>query len=440
MMLSGWGRYPRLQCAVHAPRDEDALRDLVSAKRLIARGNGRAYGDSALSATNTVELTRFNRMLAFDPASGQLVTEAGVLLEHVIAAFLPIGWFPSVTPGTKFVTIGGMIAADVHGKNHHLDGSFGNFVDWIELMGPDGLVRRCSPTENSDLFHWSVGGMGLTGVILRAAFRLRPVETSWIRQTIIPAASLEAAIEAFEANRTAAYSVAWIDCLSGGSARGRSLVILGEHACLDELPSAGRDTRFATRKERRMPVPFAMPAALFNRATVAEFNALYYWNGARHAGSSLVDWDSYFYPLDGLEGWNRIYGRQGFVQFQCVLPLAASLAGLTEILRVTEAAGSAPFLAVLKRMGLARGGISFPMEGYTLTMDFPATARNLALLAELHHVTITHQGRIYLAKDGCTTAEAVRQADPRIEEFASMRARCGLRAAFASAQSERLEI
>ena len=237
MRIAGWGRYPQMDARVLAPRDLDALRDLVvSAPHVIARGNGRAYGDSAINPDATIRMRHFDHMIAFDPATGQLVAEAGVLLGDIIAAFLPRGWFPMVSPGTKFVTLGGAIAADVHGKNHHKDGSFRTCVDWVEIMGPDGETHRCGPDDDPVLFDHTLGGMGLTGIILRAAIRLRPVESAWIRQTTIAAPNLRAAMAAFEEAQDATYSVAWIDCLGTGAQLGRSLVMLGEHATRADLP------------------------------------------------------------------------------------------------------------------------------------------------------------------------------------------------------------
>lgn len=248
MKLSGWGRHNPQDCRISKPRDEDSLRARVAEGGLIARGNGRSYGDSAMSAANTVDMRGFDRMLGFDGETGQLVAEAGVMLDDIITTFLPRGWFPWVTPGTRFVTLGGMIAADVHGKNHHLHGSFGAFVDWIDLMGPDGQVRRCGPLDNSDLFAATLGGMGLTGVILRAAFRLRRVETGFIRQETIATANLTETLAAFEAHQSATYSVAWIDCLASGDSLGRSLITLGEHASVGDLPRRNR-----TAPSRRPP-------------------------------------------------------------------------------------------------------------------------------------------------------------------------------------------
>ncbi|MCA8882268.1 MAG: FAD-binding oxidoreductase [Rhodobacteraceae bacterium] len=440
MKLGGWGRFPVLETTLTAPRDTAALAAALDGTAVIARGNGRAYGDSAVSPRTTVQMRHFNRLLAFDDSTGQLVAEAGVLLADVIAAFLPRGWFPMVTPGTKFVTLGGMIAADVHGKNHHCDGSMAACVDWIDIMDATGAVQRCSPHDNADLFRWTLGGMGLTGIILRAAIRLRPVETGWIRQSLHPAPDLAAAMAAFEAAQDATYSVAWIDCLRRGDGMGRSLVMLGEHAPRNTLPPRWRADPYALAPKRTLSVPFDMPGFALNGVTVRAFNQLYYWNGSRKAGTALVDWDSYFYPLDAILGWNRIYGRRGFLQFQCALPLEASEAGLTALLRAISDAGAGSFLAVLKRFGAQDSPFSFPMLGYTLALDFPVTRKTLDLMTRLDRITIDHGGRFYLAKDSRMTAETLRACDSRTPNFIDMRDRTNARDRFRSAQSERLAL
>jgi len=433
MKLSGWGRYPQRETRVAAPRDEAGLRAALSAGPVLARGNGRAYGDSALGAGLTLEMRHFDRMIAFDEATGQLVAEAGLLLSDIVAAFLPRGWFPAVTPGTKLVTLGGMIAADVHGKNHHCDGSMAATVDWVEVMGADGGVTRALPGQ--PLFDWTLGGMGLTGVILRAAIRLRPVETGWIRQRVLAAPDLDAALAALaEADAGSTYSVAWIDCVTPGRHLGRSLVMLGEHATRAEIGA-----RPPVPPARRAPgVPLDAPGWLLNRLTVRAFNAAYYHWGAWRAGEGLVDWDAFFYPLDAVAGWNRIYGRRGFVQFQCALPAEAARDGLHALLAAIGASGEGSFLAVLKRFGAGRGGLSFPAEGVTLALDFRATPRALALLDRLDAIALDHGGRFYLAKDARMSAETFARAEPRLEGFRAARMRWGAAGRFASAQSERL--
>lgn len=441
MKLSGWGRYPVLDARTYAPRSIEALHDLVlSEPSVIARGNGRAYGDSAINTSATIETRHLNRMISFDPESGQLVAESGVLLGDVIAAFLPRGWFPMVTPGTKFVTLGGAIAADVHGKNHHKDGSFRACVDWIDVMGPDGKTRRCSSQEDATLFDHTLGGMGLTGIILRAAIRLRPVASAWIRQTTVAAPNLKAAMTAFEAAQHTTYSVAWIDCLGTGDNLGRSLVMFGEHAKPSDLSRKQAGAPFWIKPKRKLSIPIDFPAFTLNSLTVRAFNALYYWAGARKTGVQLVDWDSYFYPLDAILGWNRIYGRKGFAQFQCVLPLDRSEAGLTALLAEIAKAGAGSFLAVLKRFGKQDSAFSFPMEGYTLALDFPVNAKTLALLERLDQITLDHDGRFYLAKDSRMSATTLRASDRRVDEFHSLRDTRGLSSKFHSAQAERLDI
>jgi FAD/FMN-containing dehydrogenase len=437
MMIEGWGRFPRQLCQVHCPDGEEAVRALLACGPRIARGNGRGYGDCAMQRNATIDMRGLRRMLAFEEESGQLVVEAGVLLADVIATFLPRGWFAPVTPGTKFVTIGGMVAADVHGKNHHRDGTFGRFVDWIDLMSEDGTVLRCSPQENADLFAWTIGGMGLTGIILRVAFRLRRVESAYIRQITLPARDLAEVMALFEANEAATYSVAWIDCLSTGAATGRSALMLGEHALPEELSRVRRSAPFHVPRKPTRKVPVDLPQIALNRITVGAFNALYYRRARAAAGRSVVDWDSYFYPLDAILEWNRIYGARGFMQFQCVLPTDSAHEGLTALLAAIANSGQGSFLSVLKRMGAAQGPFSFPMDGYTLALDFPFSDKAAALMERLDAITLGHGGRFYLAKDARMTAATLRRSDPRAEAFAAMRREAGL-GHFRSSQSERL--
>lgn len=440
MELSGWGRYPRADCAVLRLRSIEDLKQTLGKGPLIARGMGRAYGDSALNKHATVDMTGFNRMLAFDPQAGVLTVESGVVLGEIIDVFLPRGWFPPVTPGTKFVTVGGMIAADVHGKNHHKHGSFGNFIEWIDVLGPDGEIKRCSREDNSELFAYTTGGMGLTGIILRAAFRMLPVETAWIRQETLPTPNLGETMAAFDAADDWTYSVAWIDCLASGDRLGRSLLLLGEHTRLDELDDARRQEPFRTPRRRKIKVPFNAPTWAFNGWSVRAFNALYYWNGTRTTTQSLVNWDSYFYPLDAISEWNRIYGRRGFTQFQCVIPLESSRQGIAELLRAISASGQASFLAVLKRFGRQESKFSFPMEGYTLALDFSVNQKTLSLLQRLDQITVAHGGRFYLAKDSRMSSEILEQADERVAAFRSMREKTGATGLFTSMQSERLSL
>ena len=437
MQLSGWGRFPRMNGTISAPRDAAGVAAMLGRGPLIARGMGRAYGDSAIAST-AISTRNLNRMIAFDAETGQLVAESGVTLGEIIAAFLPRGWFMSVTPGTQFVSLGGAIAADVHGKNHHSEGSFGTFVDWIDLMGADGTVLRCSRTENPELFAWTIGGMGLTGIILRTAIRLKPVQSGWIRQATIPARNLDEALAAFEDTYSATYSMAWIDCAATGSKKGRSIVMNGEHAGRRELPADLRMKPFETPSHGSKSVPFNFPGFALNPWSVRLFNEAYYQTGARKPSHDLVGWGPFFYPLDAVRNWNRIYGRKGFMQFQCVVPLESHAEGLREILGAITRSGAGSFLAVLKRFGAQNSRLSFPMEGYTLALDFPMTQRSLALMPELDRIAVDHGGRFYLAKDSRMSAETLHNSDPRWGEFATMRRDNNLTGQFASAQSERL--
>lgn len=438
MKLSGWGRYPTHNVRESAPRSIEQLQEFVAAGSAVARGNGRSYGDSAVSAFNTISTRHFNKMISFDTQTGTLVAEAGVLLGDVISSFLPLGFFPYVTPGTKYVTLGGMLAADVHGKNHHLEGSMYNYVDWFEIIDASSKMIRCSRKENSELFSWTIGGMGLTGIIVRVAIRLRPIESAWIAQTTVPVKNLNEAIDAFENNLSSTYSVAWIDCLSSGGSLGRSIVMLGEHAHESVLDDVQKKTLFKHVDRAKWTLPVALPRCLLNRVTVKVFNAMYFRYGQKTKGTRLVSWDSFFYPLDALLGWNKIYGRRGFLQFQCVIPLEISSEGLHELVTEISSTGGGSFLAVLKRLGESAGGISFPMSGYTLALDFPVNGRNMKLMDRLEQITLQYGGRFYLAKDARMSKSTFRSSDSRVTDFISMRENSGMNQNFESMQSTRL--
>lgn len=432
--LSGWSRYPVLDCAVlPVRRPEDAA--MPAGHPVIARGNGRSYGDASLGVPTTLAMRPLDRFLAFDEATGVLSCEAGVLLSDIVDVFTPRGWFPAVTPGTRFVTVGGAIAADVHGKNHHGAGSFGAHVIDLDLALGDGRIVTCSRDAETDLFLATLGGMGLTGVILAARLRLQPIRTATIRQTTHRVADLDGALERL-AGSTSTYSVAWIDCLASGASLGRSVVMDGEHAEPEELPAGIADPLARTRR-RGKTVPFDFPALAISGPTVKAFNALYY---RRHRnGTGLVDLDSYFYPLDALLEWHRIYGSKGFLQYQFVVPLAGARAALVRILGAIAEARSGSFLAVLKQFGPeGEGHLSFPMEGLTLALDFPASPDALALLDRLDDLVLDAGGRIYLAKDARMKPALLAAGYPRLPLFRAVRARHGLEDRFQSALSRRL--
>ncbi|MGB3626938.1 MAG: FAD-binding oxidoreductase [Henriciella sp.] len=439
--ICGWGRHPVVRAPLERPSDLRAVLESVQSRPgVIARGNGRSYGDSSFNSAGAMSMLRFDHMLDFDPASGQITCEAGVILGDVIKAVLPLGWFPPVTPGTKFVTIGGMIAANVHGKNSVKDGAFADYVEWLDLMTAGGEIVRCSPEERQDLFLATVGGMGLTGIIVRACFRLKQVESAWIQQTRIAAPDLDSLMQAFDAHEDATYRVAWIDVLQKGKGLGRGLLDVAEHAKLDALSPKQREDPFATRERRKKSVPFTLPLSPLNGLTVRAFNAMHYRLGRMGAGERLVDWDSYFYPLDTLLHWNRIYGQKGFAQYQCVLPMDSSRAALGELLSTIANANNGSFLAVLKQLGDTIGTLSFPMRGYTLALDFPWSRRTAELLEKLDEIVIRHQGRIYLAKDSRISASSFKAMQKSAATMTDFREKSGAASAFASLQSERLAL
>jgi len=430
MELHGWGRYPRQQAHLTLPVSAtQCVATLASSATLIAHGLGRSYGDSALAAQ--VLITRYlDHFAAFDATTGVLTCAGGVSLDSILRTFVPRGWFLSVTPGSRFVTVGGAIASDVHGKNHHGAGTFCAHVLHLELLLGNGERVNASPTERTDLFHATCGGMGLTGIILSVTLQLKPIVASSILQTTVKAANLEAVLEAFEANAASTYSVAWIDCLARGTSLGRALLMLGEHAT---------DGPLAVQTKPPMPVPFDLPAALLNRASVQVFNSLYYSRIRQKVSQQRMAFEPFFYPLDALGQWNRLYGKPGFVQYQFVLPQATGVVGLREVLKRIAESGRGSFLAVLKLFGPANANyLSFPQAGYTLALDFKAEAAVFELQDELDAIVLHHGGRLYLAKDARMSAATFKASYPNWQAFEEVRARWHAHGKFASTQSLRL--
>ncbi|WP_455218193.1 FAD-binding oxidoreductase [Kaarinaea lacus] len=432
MSFSGWGNYPR---ASGKPLRFDTVASLQGTVRaydgLIARGNGRSYGDSALGE-NLVLTRPYNYFLDFDESSGVLHCQAGVLLADILETFVPRGWFLSVTPGTKLITVGGAIASDVHGKNHHVAGTFSSSVVEFSMVTRDGNIVRCSQVENRDLFNATCGGMGLTGIILDAKIRLLPITSSLINQTTIKTRNLGETFAAFEQYRDSTYSVAWIDCLASGRHLGRSLVMLGEHredGGLSYLPGNG------------FSVPFYFPSGFLNRFSIRLFNSVYYGKASNSISSQVVDLDSYFYPLDAIDHWNRMYGKKGFMQYQFVLPLDKSYEGMEKVLGKIARAGKGSFLAVLKLFGKANDNwLSFPMEGYTLSLDFKVEPKVFRLFEELDKIVLDHGGRFYLAKDARITREKFQAGYRDVDKFRDLRRKQKMASKFSSLQSKRIDI
>ncbi len=439
--LEGWARFPREKGEVLAPNSVSQLSNIIkTSENCIARGNARSYGDSSFSQTGTISMLGLNRLLAFDPQTGCLEAESGVLLSDIISCVLPKGWFPPVSPGTKFVTLGGMIASNVHGKNAVCDGAFGDHVLSLELVQRNGERVSCSSTQNPQLFYDTIGGMGLTGVIIKARVRLKRVATGWMKQQRSAHSNLESVLAAFEGSENSTYRVAWIDVLARGKSLGRSILDIAEHASVEDLPREARDQPYRVPSKPALNVPIAPPITPLNKWTVKLFNMVHYHKGRKSEGTSLVDWNSYFYPLDSIHNWNRIYGRRGFAQYQCVLPKPSASDGLEKMLDLISSSGKGSFLAVLKRLGPTIGSISFPTDGYTLALDFPWSNSTAQLLQKLDDITTNYGGRIYLAKDSRVAASTFHTMQPDVGAFTDRRRRSGSKARFNSSQSRRIEL
>lgn len=436
MLISGWGRYPVVDARIERPStyaEAGLLLDRKEAVPRIARGMGRSYGDSAL-AGNVVEMRRLDHFLHFDESTGALRCSAGVTLADILSVFVPRGWTLPVVPGTRYVSVGGAIASDVHGKNHHRSGCFSEYVDELVLLTGDGMTRACSRGSHADLFQATCGGLGLTGIVLEACIRLVRINSTLIEQTTYKAASLDEALDLFDTHHAATYSVAWIDCLATGKAMGRSLVMTGEPSA--EAMPAGR---MASPSAAALGVPVEMPSALLNRYSIQAFNTLYYQRVREAQTRQQVPYEKFFFPLDGIDGWNRLYGKNGFVQYQFVLPKAAGKQAMKAILQRITASRRGSFLAVLKALGPHNGNLlSFPLEGHTLALDFKMEAGVLALLDELDAMVNDHGGRVYLAKDARMSAAAFRSQYSRWEAFQAIREHYGAIGRFASLQSKRL--
>ncbi|WP_372796773.1 FAD-binding protein [Pontiella sp.] len=440
--ISDWGNYPVIEAEVNGfDTTEQLKRQLEQPGEVIAFGNGRSYGDASLQ--NKILLTRrFNKFLSFDRETGELCCQAGVLLAEILDVFVPKGWFLPVTPGTKLITVGGAIAADVHGKNHHVDGSFGQHIRSMDVMRNDGSVVTCSPEENAEFFNVTVGGMGLSGIILNATFRLRKIETAYIREESVRAANLDEIMDGFEASDAWTYSVAWIDCLAKGDALGRSILMRGEHASESDLiEQAHRTKPLAVKKGLPLGIPVTFPNFALNPLSMKAFNFAYYNKTRPGTHAHVVDYNQFFYPLDAVDNWNRIYGKRGFTQYQFVIPKEAGREGMRKILtRITES-GLGSFLAVLKLFGEQDSFMSFPMAGYTLALDFPISVKAMGLFRELDAMVADYGGRLYLAKDSRMDAAMFEKTYPNADEFRqaiAMLNEGGTR--FASLQSKRIGI
>ncbi len=399
--VTNWGNFPIVEKEM---KSEDSFRKIKefiqNHNEVIARGNGRCYGDASLGES-IFSTKKLNKFISFDRLNGIIECESGVLLSDVLEISVPQGYFLYVTPGTKFISVGGAIASDVHGKNHHSEGCFSEYVIDFKLMTENGDIIICSKEENSERFYATIGGMGLTGIILSARFKLKNIETAYIRQESIKAENLDEIFRLFDESESWTYTVAWIDCLQKGKDIGRSILMRGEHAFAHELPQKFSKNPLRLKKKFSPTVPFYFPGFVLNALTVKLFNLLYFKRQTKKEVKNFIDYETYFYPLDAINDWNKIYGKSGFIQYQMVIPKENGKEGMKKILETIANSGNGSFLAVLKLFGKNNPEAynSFPIEGYTLALDFKVNSKLKKLVEQLDQTVQEFGGRIYLTKD-----------------------------------------
>jgi decaprenylphospho-beta-D-ribofuranose 2-oxidase len=443
--LTGWGRISPSSAELAEPASAASAAGLLghgAARRgVIPRGLGRSYNNAAQCAGGVVISTaRLNRIIDLDAATGLATCEAGVSLEQLMIAGLPAGWFVPVSPGTRQVTVGGAIAADVHGKNHHVAGSFVGHVLSLQIVLPGGEPRTVTEQSDPALFWATAGGMGLTGLIVRATIQLKQVATSRVRVDTVRTADIDETMAVLaEHDRRYGYTVAWSDSLARGAGLGRSVITSGDFAEPADLAPADRADPFAFRPGARVGVPAGFPPGLINRYTVGMANEAWYRKAPRSRRGELQTIGTFFHPLDGIRNWNRVYGPGGFRQYQYVVPFGRE-AAVRRSFELVSQARAPSFVTVLKRFGEGDPGLlSFPMAGWTLALDFPARTPGLAgLMARLDRLVVEAGGRVYLAKDSRVPPDVLAEMYPRLAEFAKLRAEFDPAGLLASDLSRRL--
>ncbi|MCA1902640.1 MAG: FAD-binding oxidoreductase [Candidatus Hydrogenedens sp.] len=441
--LTGWGRYAYQESYVFRPEQWRAMNAILKDMRIpdiLARGLGRSYGDTAMNEGGAImNMLRLNRFLSWQEEEGILECEAGVSLREILDVFLPRGWMPHVCPGTKFVTVGGAIANDIHGKNHHEEGSFGNHVISFELLSADGNILQCSRTENADLFWATIGGIGLTGIIRTAKIRLKKVKTAYFHVDYYQAKNLDDLLDKMkEYDKKYPYTVAWLDCLAQKENMGRGVLMGGKIAEVEDLPPRWRNSPLIQKKKMDITVPWDAPTWILSQRTVGIFNSWYYdLNKTRY---EIVPLEKFFFPLDRILEWNRMYGKTGFIQYQVVFP-GDEVKGLKVLLEQLVSSQRSSFMTVLKRFGAGNEGLlSFPTEGYTLALDIPNHAGLACFVEDLNCITLRYGGRLYLAKDQLMNESMFKETYPRWEEFTKIKEKIDPNIHYSSTMARRLGI
>lgn len=438
--LAGWGNFRPALCRVWRPRSHEELDSALIQARphtWIARGLGRSYGDSAVNDRGAVvDLTGIRGI--GECSDGRVRVRAGTSLAEILNAIIPLGYFLPVVPGSQYVTVGGAIAADIHGKNHHVDGSFSAFVEEIVLHAPTGERIVCGPTTEAEIFWGTVGGMGLTGAIEEATLRLLPIETTLIEVETTQTMNLDETLAIVQ--KTAEqyrYSVSWIDALATGRSMGRGWVLAGDHVSRSSLPQRLQRESLQMPTRRRRSVPFPLPNFVLSRWSCRLFNERVYRRGV--VQGPLVDLDQFFFPLDHVDRWNRIYGKRGFIQYQALFPPEQARLGITQLLESIQSSPHPAFFAGIKSTGPGNEGmLSFPSPGMTIGVDIPAAPGIAQCVARLDEIVLKSGGRVYLAKDSLLTAESFQAMYPRWRELVELRRRLDPNDNLRSDQSKRL--
>lgn len=435
--ISGWGRFPTTMAHLAFPKNDAEIAPLFdAASSMIPRGFGRSYGDASLQQ-HVIASRDISSLCELDKHMCQLTCSGNLSIDQVLTEIIPEGFFLPVIPGTGYVSIGGAIAADIHGKNHHHHGSFCHHVQQLTLMTPDLGQLTCSPDTHAEIFYATCGGMGLTGVIYRAVIKVIPITTAYIKQTHTITQSLDETLDALKRSHQSTYSVAWIDSTAKGTAMGRGVVICGNHA--QNLPKKWSKQPLKIPTKFSLSIPWLLPNGCLNTSVIRMFNRAYYWRHRIKKEMAIVSYASFFFPLDQIMHWHRLYGKQGLVQYQFYLPMSTSQVAIKRICKSISHCSSASFLSVLKYFGPGNDGLlSFPDEGLTLAMDFPNTSATHALLNDLDHVVTEAGGRIYLAKDSRMSQSMFYRTQPNIDAFKEIKQRVDSKNVLKSLLSQRL--